>query len=65
MSESPPASSSLANPIEAGGRQSVTVIGETPNLAARLQAVAGAGEVVIAEHAPAGRADVRVPRTGD
>ena len=38
----------VGEPIEAGGLQERDAIGETPNLAARLQAVAGAGEVVIA-----------------
>ncbi len=38
----------VGEPIEAGGYQERDAIGETPNLAARLQAVAGAGEVVIA-----------------
>jgi class 3 adenylate cyclase/tetratricopeptide (TPR) repeat protein len=38
----------VGEPIEAGGLQERDAVGETPNLAARLQAVAGPGEVVIA-----------------
>jgi class 3 adenylate cyclase/tetratricopeptide (TPR) repeat protein len=36
-------------PIEAGGHQERDAIGETPNLAARLEAVAAPGEIVIAD----------------
>ena len=49
--------------IGAGAAQEQAVVGETPNLAARLQALAEPDAVVIAdEHAAAARRPFRVPR---
>ena len=49
--------------IGEGSAQEQSVVGETPNLAARLQALAEPDAVVIARgHAAAGRRSVRVPR---
>lgn len=39
----------VGEPIEAGGHQERDAIGETPNLAARLESVAAPGEIVIAD----------------
>src|SRR5215472_4043810 len=51
--------------IGEGSAQEQSVVGETPNLAARLQALAAPGAVVIAAatHASAGRRSLRIPRS--
>ena len=47
MSGSPPAPSSSATSTAAGRRQAGAIAGETPNLAARLEALAGPDQVMI------------------
>jgi class 3 adenylate cyclase len=50
--------------IGEGSAREQSVVGETPNLAARLQALAEPGVVVIAAgHPPAGRRSLRIPRS--
>jgi class 3 adenylate cyclase len=39
------------------------VVGDTPNVAARLQALAEPGQVVVAEHSAAHWRALRVPRS--
>ena len=55
----------VGEPIGTGNARQQTAIGETPNLAARLQGLAGPDTIVIAAaHPPADRRSVRVPDLG-